>query len=212
MCFFQIKHQSEHPPKPSGLKILPRNLSLTSRHLVSVSIVIDDDLWGLVACHGYGDLGIRIPLPIRELCRNIGECAATNIQRLLMVQRLEARRPPERAPPTQHPAGFIAASSADLLRIFDAGFGLLSIQGEARAIGKLDPYREALAMLAYLQHRRFTTVTASQSVNADFPDIKFPPGTECSWQKCFSSIGTLYHPGLSRALSTRSNLKAQKQN
>ncbi|KAG4438300.1 hypothetical protein IFR05_006235 [Cadophora sp. M221] len=146
------------------------------RSSMSVSIVIDDDLWGLVACHGYGELGIQIPLPVRELCRNIGECAATNIQRLLMMQRIEARKPPQKAPPTQHPAGFIAASSADLLRVFDADFGLLSIHDEARAIGRLEPYREALAILAYLQHRRFTTVLASQNINQDFPDIKYPPG------------------------------------
>lgn len=41
------------------------------RSTMSISIVINDDLWGLVACHGYGDAGIRVSLPIRELCRNI---------------------------------------------------------------------------------------------------------------------------------------------
>jgi light-regulated signal transduction histidine kinase (bacteriophytochrome) len=146
------------------------------RSSMSVSIVINDDLWGLIACHGYGDQGIRVTLPIRELCRNIGECAATNIERLIMLARIEARRPPTRAPPTQDPAGFIAASSSDLLRAFGADFGLLSIQDEARAIGKLEPYREALALLAHLQLKRFTTVFTSQNINADFPDIKYPPG------------------------------------
>lgn len=146
------------------------------RSSMSVSIVQHDDLWGLIACHGYGDEGIRVTLPVRELCRNIGECAANNIERLLMMARLESRRPPTRTPPTQDPAAFIAASSADLLRVFGADFGMLSIQDEARAIGKLDPYREALAILAYLQQKRFTTVTTSQNVNADFPDIKYPPG------------------------------------
>ena len=143
---------------------------------MSVSIVIDSDLWGLVACHGYGELGIRVTLPIRELCRNIGDCAATNIERLLMLQRIESRRPPPRTPPAQHPAGFIAASSADLLRAFGADFGLLSIQDESRAIGKLEPYREALAVLAYVQLRKFTTVHASRNINAEFPDIHYPPG------------------------------------
>ena len=104
---------------------------------MSVSVVINSDLWGLIACHGYGDKGIRVTLPIRELCRNIGDCAATNIERLLMLQRIEARKAPTKTPPTQNPAGFIAASSADLLRVFGADFGLLSIQDEARAIGKL---------------------------------------------------------------------------
>lgn len=143
---------------------------------MSVSIVINEDLWGLVACHGYGDFGIRVGLPIRELCRNIGECAATNIERLLMIQRIEARKPLQKTPPTQHPASFITASSSDLLRAFDADFGLLSIRDEARAIGKLEPYREALAILTYLQSRNFTSVIASQNINADFPDINYPPG------------------------------------
>jgi light-regulated signal transduction histidine kinase (bacteriophytochrome) len=41
------------------------------RASMSVSIVIDNDLWGLIACHGYGEFGIRVSLPIRELCRGI---------------------------------------------------------------------------------------------------------------------------------------------
>jgi light-regulated signal transduction histidine kinase (bacteriophytochrome) len=146
------------------------------RSSMSLSIVINSNLWGLVACHGYGDLGIRVTLPIRELCRNIGDCAATNIERLLMLQRIESRKPPTTTPPTQNPAGFIAASSADLLRVFGADFGLLNIEDEARAIGKLEPYREALAVLAYLQKHRFDSVHACQNINKEFPDIRYPPG------------------------------------
>ncbi|KAF4618388.1 hypothetical protein G7Y89_g14916 [Cudoniella acicularis] len=146
------------------------------RSSMSISIVINSELWGLIACHEYGDLGLRVSLPIRELCRNIGGCAATNVERLLMLQRIEARKPPTLDPPTQSPAGFIAASSADLLRSFDASFGLLSIQDEARAIGRLDPYREALVVLRYLQSRRLTTIVSSQNIGEDFPDINYEPG------------------------------------
>jgi light-regulated signal transduction histidine kinase (bacteriophytochrome) len=146
------------------------------RSSMSVSIVINSDLWGLIACHSYGDHEIRVTLPIRELCRNIGECAATNIERLLMLQRIESRRTPTPTPPTQSPAGFIAASSADLLRAFDSDFGILSIQEEARAIGKMEPYREALAILAYLQTKRFTTVHACRNINSVHPGIHYPPG------------------------------------
>ena len=93
-----------------------------------------------------------------------------------MLQRIEARKPPTATPPVQPPAGFIAASSNDLLNVFDADFGLLSIDDEARAIGRLDPYREALAILGYLQSRQFTSVRSSQNINADFPQIKYAPG------------------------------------
>src|SRR4051812_2462247 len=146
------------------------------RSSMSISIVIDTELWGLIACHGYGDIGLRVTLPIRELCRNIGECASTNIQRILLLQRIQSRRPPPVGNPQQTPSGFIAASSTDLLRIFDADFGLLSIHDEARAIGRLEPYREALAILSYLQKHRLTNVRASQNINSDFPDLKYPPG------------------------------------
>ncbi|KAL3420863.1 hsp90-like protein [Phlyctema vagabunda] len=146
------------------------------RSSMSISLVLDNDLWGLVACHHYGDEGIRVSLPIRELCRNIGECAATNIDRLLMLRRIQARKPLSCVPPTQSPAGFIAASSADLLRVFDADFGLLNIQDEARAIGRLDPYPEALALLAHLQTRRHDSITYSDNINRDYKDLKYAPG------------------------------------
>ncbi|KAE9377288.1 hypothetical protein N431DRAFT_555517 [Stipitochalara longipes BDJ] len=168
-----LTHSYLRAMSPIHLKYLG---NMGVRSSMSVSIVINSDLWGLVACHGYGELGIRVTLPIRELCRNIGDCAATNIERLLMMQQIVSRKPPTTSPRTKHPAGIIAASSADLLRGFGADFGLLSIQDEARAIGKLDPYREALAVLAYVQMRKFTTIQACRNINDEFPDINYPPG------------------------------------
>jgi light-regulated signal transduction histidine kinase (bacteriophytochrome) len=158
---------------PIHLKYL-KNMGVRSS--MSISIVINGNLWGLIACHSYGDAAIRVTLPVRELCRNIGECAATNIERLFMIERIKARQNPRSTPPPQNPSSFIAASSVDLLRVFGADFGLLSIQDEARTIGKLEPYREALAILAHLQSRRFTSIFSSQNVNKTFPNIKYPPG------------------------------------
>lgn len=146
------------------------------RSSMSISIVIKSDLWGLIACHEYGDTGVRIAIPVRELCRNIGECAAINIERLMIIHRVEARRPLQISSPTQSPEGFVSASSSDLLRVFDANFGLLSIQKEARAIGRLDPYDEALAIHAHLQARRFTTIVCSENINEDFPTLNYAPG------------------------------------
>lgn len=147
------------------------------RSTMSISIVIDGDLWGLVACHGYGNNGIHVTLPMRELARNIGECASTNIERLLMQQRIEARKAP-RHHIGKTPSGFIAASSEELLRVFDSDFGLLNIQNEARAIGKLRPYREALAILAHLQSRHFTDIFATHNIAKDLPQLKGPPAID----------------------------------
>ncbi|RDW88143.1 hypothetical protein BP6252_00175 [Coleophoma cylindrospora] len=182
-----LTHSYLRAISPVHIKYL---INMGVRSSLSISIVIKDDLWGLIACHGYGDIGTRVSLPIRELCRNIGECAALNIERLLMFQRIEARKPPVAPPVAQHPATFIAASSTDLLKVFDADFGLINIQDEARAIGRLDPYQEALAMLAYLQTRGFTTVQASQSITTDYSDIKYAPGIHTISGLLFIPLGS----------------------
>jgi len=49
------------------------------RSTMSISIVINSDLWGLIACHGYGDVGIQVSLPVRELCRSIVSWAVKSI-------------------------------------------------------------------------------------------------------------------------------------
>ncbi|TVY84351.1 Phytochrome-like protein [Lachnellula suecica] len=170
------------------------------RSSMSVSIVIDDDLWGLIACHEYGDIGLRVSLPIRELCRSVfrfpqddfqtklcdqsiclhvllGDCAAVNIQRLLMKQRLEARKLPALKPTSnQNPTSFIAASSTDLLKLVDADFALVSIQDKIRAIGRMEPYHEALAIMTFLQSMRYSNIRTSQNIKADFPGITYPSG------------------------------------
>ncbi|KAF7958989.1 hypothetical protein EAE96_002509 [Botrytis aclada] len=167
-----LTHAYLRAMSPLHLKYLS---NMGVRSTMSVSIVIDGDLWGLIACHGYGSHGTRVTLPMRELARNIGECASTNIARLLMHQRIEARKAP-RQNPGKTPSGFIAASSDDLLKVFDADFGLLNIQDEARAIGKLRPYREALAILAYLQSRHFTEIFSTHNITKDLPKLKDSPG------------------------------------
>lgn len=100
-----------------------------------------------------------------------GECAASKIQQILMQQRIDARRAPTATPSSQNNASFIAASSSDLLKLVDADFALLSIDDDARAIGRLDPFPEAIAITSYLQTCKFTEIKASENVNVDFPQI-----------------------------------------
>ncbi|GME51509.1 hypothetical protein GTA08_BOTSDO01931 [Neofusicoccum parvum] len=75
-----------------------------------------------------------------------------------------------------NPSGYIIASSDDLLKLFDADFGLLSIRDETKILGDMEQSQEALAMLEYLRMRKITSVTTSQDVSADFPDLRYPPG------------------------------------
>jgi len=143
---------------------------------MSISINAFGDLWGLVSCHGYGSKGLRVSFPIRKMCRLIGDTASRNIEKLSYASRLQARKLINTVPTEANPSGYIIASSDDLLKLFDADFGLLSIRGETKIMGKVDHIQEALAMLEYLRMRKITSVITTQDIRDSFPDLVYPPG------------------------------------
>ncbi|KAL1632185.1 hypothetical protein SLS56_003919 [Neofusicoccum ribis] len=150
--------------------------NMAVRSSMSISINAFDELWGLIACHSYGAKGMRVSFPIRKMCRLVGDSASRNIERLSYASRLQARKLINTVPTAHNPSGYIIASSDDLLKLFDADFGLLSIRDETKILGDMEQSQEALAMLEYLRMRKITSVTTSQDVSADFPDLRYPPG------------------------------------
>lgn len=119
---------------------------------------------------------MRVSFPIRKMCRLIGENASRNIERLSYARRLTARKLINTVPTEQNPGGYIVASSDDLLKLFDADCGLLSIRDETKVLGKLENSQEALALLEYLRIKSFTSVLTSQDLVKEFPDLKYKPG------------------------------------
>jgi light-regulated signal transduction histidine kinase (bacteriophytochrome) len=150
--------------------------NMAVRSSMSISINAFNELWGLIACHGYGAKGMRVSFPIRKMCRLVGDTASRNIERLSYASRLQARKLINTVPTEHNPSGYIIASSDDLLTLFDADFGLLSIKGETKIMGKIDHSQEALAMLEYLRLRKLSSVVISQDIREDFPDLRYPPG------------------------------------
>lgn len=150
--------------------------NMAVRASMSISINAFDELWGLIACHSYGSKGMRVSFPIRKMCRLIGDSASRNIERLSYASRLQARKLINTAPTESNPSGYIIASSDDLLKLFDADYGLLSIRGETKILGKLEQTQEALVMLEYLRLRGITAVTHSTDIRLDFPDLRYSPG------------------------------------
>ncbi|OAA70549.1 ATPase-like, ATP-binding domain protein [Cordyceps fumosorosea ARSEF 2679] len=146
------------------------------RSSMSISINAFNELWGLIACHSYGDRGMRVSFPVRKLCRLVGETASRNIERLSYASRLQARKLINTSPTDKNPSGYIVASSDDLLKLFDADCGLLSIKDETKVLGVMEHSQEALALLEYLRMRKVTSVLASQDVKLDFPDLRYRPG------------------------------------
>ncbi|KAI0142688.1 hsp90-like protein [Xylariaceae sp. FL1272] len=179
-----LSHAYLRAMSPIHLKYLA---NMAVRSSMSISINAFNELWGLIACHSYGAHGMRVPFPIRKMCRLVGDTASRNIERLSYASRLQARKLINTMPTDKNPSGYIIASSEDLLTLFDADFGMLSIRDETKILGKIEHSQEALAMLEYLRLRSFTAVLTTQDISQDFPDLRYPPG--------FSVIaGLLYVP------------------
>ena len=158
---------------PIHLKYLA-NMSV--RASMSVSINAFNELWGLIACHSYGSKGMRVSFPIRKMCRLVGDSASQNIERLSYASRLQARKLINTVPMQSKPTGYIIASSDDLLTLFNADCGLLSIKDETKILGKIDQTQEALAMLEYLRLRKITSVLTCTDIQTEFPDFRYDPG------------------------------------
>lgn len=113
-----------------------------------------------------------VSLPIRELCRTIGESASAKIQQLLMAQRIEARTGPIADPTALNSESFIgSSSSSEILGLVDADCAYLSCADKSAVIGFLDPYDEALAVVSYLQSCHFTSIQRSHNLRKDFPGL-----------------------------------------
>lgn len=158
---------------PIHLKYLE---NMAVRSSMSISINAFGELWGLIACHSYGSRGMRVSFPIRKMCRLVGQTASRNIERLSYASRLQARKLINTVPTQNNPSGYIIASSEDLLKLFDADFGMLSIRDETKILGQIEHTQEALAMLEYLRMRKITNVMTSQDIQEDFPDLRYAPG------------------------------------
>ncbi|OHE93442.1 hsp90-like protein [Colletotrichum orchidophilum] len=168
-----LSHSYLRAMSPIHIKYL-KNMAVRSS--MSVSINAFNELWGLIACHSYGRKGMRVSFPIRKMCRLVGDTASRNIERLSYATRLQARKLINTAPSENNPSGYIIASSDDLLKLFDADFGMLSIRGETKILGDLEHSQEALVMLEYLRLRKLTSVVTSQDIREDFPDLRYPLG------------------------------------
>ncbi|KAJ5170049.1 CheY-like superfamily [Penicillium coprophilum] len=146
------------------------------RSSMSISINAFNDLWGLISCHSYGNAGMRVSFPIRKMCRLLGDTVSRNIERLSYASRLQARKLINTVPTEANPSGYIIASSDDLLQLFDADYGVLSIRDETKILGDNNNSQEVLALIEFLRVRQLDAVLASHDIAKDFPDLHYAPG------------------------------------
>lgn len=146
------------------------------RSSMSISINAFNDLWGLISCHSYGDRGMRVSFPVRKMCRLLGDTVSQNIERLSYASRLQARKLINTVPTEANPSGYIIASSDDMLQLFGADYGALSIRDETKILGDGEHSQEVLALLEFIRMRQINSVMASHDIIKDFPDLYYPPG------------------------------------
>ncbi|KAM7205374.1 putative signal transduction histidine-protein kinase [Naviculisporaceae sp. PSN 640] len=157
------------------------------RSSMSMSLEYEGKLWGLIVCHGYGATATRVPFSVREMCYSIGITASNCLEKLLHSNKLQARKIIETLRDNANPNECITASSEELLNLFEADCGFLVVEGDAKTIGRLSSYTEAVVLLRYLFFRKSKTILFSNNVSADFNDLHYEPG--------FSAIaGVLYIP------------------
>lgn len=145
------------------------------RASMSISITAFGQLWGLIACHTYGNTSMRCSFLVRKLVRLMGEQISHNIERISYAARLTARKLIH-APNERNPAGYIVSKAEDLLGLFDADIGMLSIGDEGKILGPMENSQEALALREYFRQKKFETITPSSDLLKDFPDLRYEPG------------------------------------
>ncbi|KAA1473801.1 hypothetical protein DENSPDRAFT_903583 [Dentipellis sp. KUC8613] len=148
------------------------------RSSMSVSIMAFGQLWGLIACHSYGEHGIRVSFPVRQMLRLLSDSVSRNIERLSYAQRLHTRKLFNTMTSDQHPTGYIVSNADDLLGLFDADFGVLVIGEGAKILGPNQHGQEVLIVAEYLRLKQFNMIQVSQAVTKDFPDLQLSTGLE----------------------------------
>ena len=138
------------------------------------SIMAFGQLWGLVACHSYGDAGMRVSFPMRHMLRLLSDSIAGNIERLSYEQRLHTRKLVSTMPTDRNPAGYIISNAEDLLSLFDADFGVLVVGDGAKIMGENNHGQETFIIAEYLRSKQFPHMLASKCLSDDYPDLKLP--------------------------------------
>ncbi|WVQ76469.1 hypothetical protein IAR50_006137 [Cryptococcus sp. DSM 104548] len=161
--------------------------NMGARSSMSVSIMAFGQLWGLIACHSFGQSGMRVSFPFRQMLRVLSDSISKNIERLSYAQRLSARKIISAVPSMNHPTGYIVSNADDLLHIFKADAGLLVIGDGCKPLGQRQQGPAMMAIAEYLRVKKLNSVKASSSLVQDYPDLSLPKSPE-------TIAGLLYVP------------------
>ncbi|KAJ9112574.1 hypothetical protein QFC19_000591 [Naganishia cerealis] len=154
-----------------------RNMGVRSS--MSISIMAFGSLWGLIACHGYGDAGMRVSFPVRQMLKLLSDSISRNIERLSYAARLHTRKLISTIPTDSHPTGYIVSNADDLIHLFDADSGVLVIGDGAKILGpRTEQSQEILYIAEFLRLKRYEQMQISHNISEDFPELNNPKNLE----------------------------------
>ncbi|KAK4052615.1 hypothetical protein OIO90_004243 [Microbotryomycetes sp. JL221] len=146
------------------------NMSVKSS--MSVSIMLGNQLWGLVCLHELGGQPRRPSPPLRRLCKMVGDSVSTNLERILLRQKLSARR---LVSSTLHQETHLMTQPADLLSLFEADFGALIVRNQTKILGNVEDSQELLVLVDYFRELDFEDIVHTRQINRDFQNIVYVP-------------------------------------
>lgn len=136
-------------------------------------------LWGLIACHAYGNAGMRVSFPVRQMLKLLSDSISRNIERLSYAARLHTRKLISTIPTDAHPTGYIVSNADDLIQLFDADSGVLVIGDGAKILGpRTEQSQEILYIAEFLRLKRYEQMQISHNIAEDFPELNNPQRLE----------------------------------
>jgi light-regulated signal transduction histidine kinase (bacteriophytochrome) len=141
------------------------------RSSMSLSITVDDQLWGMILLHHYGDVGKRVSFPMRMLCLQIGESITRNIERLKRWKQMHLHDFVTSILASSSPREFILEKPDQLVDLFQASYGVLVLDDEERLLGLPELLQESSDASHYIQTQHFVNVVSSNDVYSDLPGL-----------------------------------------
>ena len=151
-----------------------RNMDVAAS--MSISLMVEDRLWGLIACHHRTPL--HLAYAVRAACELFGRVAsleiAAKVEKARLTSHHEAIRIQTRffdfIAKEQNFVEALVKYTPQLLKFMNAGGAAISVNGQLTLLGSTPLRREVVALVQWLERTDFDTVFVTDSLSAHLPE------------------------------------------